>query len=93
MQVLLRLCTVRRTFELPVYPHLASGGTCKPSIYKRDLEHLRLNLDPLPQPCLHMWDMMPMQPVSHTIQEGIRLLLGTAANAVSGWGSVFGQFW
>ena len=92
-QVLLRLRTARRTFESPMYPHLASGGTRKPSIYERDLEHPRLNPDPLPQPCPHVWDATPMRPVSHAIQEGVGLLLGTAANAVSGRGSVFGRFW
>ena len=96
-QVLLRLRTARRAFEQqqqqPMSPHLSSDGTHKPSIYERDLEQPRLNPDPLPQPCPHVWDATPMRPVSHAIQEGVGLLLGTAANAVSGRGSVFGRFW
>jgi sorting nexin-9/18/33 len=91
--VLLRLRTARRTFEPPMYPHLASGGSRQPSIYERELEQPRLNPDPLPQPCAHVFDATPMGPVSHAIQEGVGLLLGTAANAVTGRGSVFGRFW
>ena len=94
LQVLLRLRTARRTFEPPIYPRLSSGGTRQPSIYERDLEHPRLNPDPLPQPCPHVWDgTTPMRPVSQAIQEGVGLLLGSAANAVTGRGSVFGRFW
>jgi sorting nexin-9/18/33 len=92
-QVLLRLRTARRTFEPPIYTRLSSGGTRQPSIYERDLDHPRLNPDPLPQPCPHVWDATPMRPVSHAIQEGVGLLLGGAANAVTGRGSVFGRFW
>ncbi|KAI0294422.1 hypothetical protein BC826DRAFT_1012266 [Russula brevipes] len=93
-QVLLRLRTARRTFEPPAYPHLASGGSRQPSIYERELEQPRLNPDPLPQPCPHVFDATPIGPVSHAIQEGVGLLLGTAANAVTGGrGSVFGRFW
>ncbi len=65
----------------------------QPSIYERDLDHPRLNPDPLPQPCPHVWDATPMSPVSHAIQEGVGMLLGSAANAVTGRGSVFGRFW
>jgi hypothetical protein len=94
LQVLLRLRTARRTFEPPIYPRLSSGGTRQPSIYERDLEHPRLTPDPLPQPCPHVWDgTTPMRPVSQAIQEGVGLLLGSAANAVTGRGSVFGRFW
>ena len=93
-QVLLRLRTARRTFEPPIYPRLSSGGPRQPSIYERDLDHPRLNPDPLPQPCPHVWDgTTPMRPVSQAIQEGVGLLLGSAANAVTGRGSVFGRFW
>ncbi|KAI0002165.1 hypothetical protein BJV74DRAFT_817412 [Russula compacta] len=93
-QVLHRLRTARRTFEPPIYPHLASGGTRQPSIYERDLEQPRLNPDPLPQPCPHAFDATSMRPVSHAIQEGVGLLLGSAANVVTGRGSsMFGRFW
>jgi len=92
-QVLLRLRTARRTFEPPIYSRLASGGSRQPSIYERELEHPRLNPDPLPQPCPHVLDATPMTPVSNAIQEGVGLLLGTAANAVTGRGSMFGRFW
>jgi sorting nexin-9/18/33 len=92
-QVLLRLRTARRTFDPPTYPQLASDGPRKPSIYERDLEQPCLNPEPLPQPCPHVFDAMPMRPVSLAIQEGVGLLLGTAANAVSGRSSVFGRFW
>jgi sorting nexin-9/18/33 len=95
-QILLRLRTARRAFEQQqqsISPHPASDGTHKPSIYERDLEQPRLTPDPLPQPCPHVWDATPMRPVSYAIQEGVGLLLGTAANAVSGRGSVFGRFW
>jgi sorting nexin-9/18/33 len=92
-QVLLRLRTARRTFDPPIYPGLLSGGTRQPSMYERDLDHPRLNPDPLPQPCQHVLDATPMSPVSHAIQEGVGLLLGSAANAVTGRGSVFGRFW
>ncbi|KAH9956493.1 hypothetical protein BC827DRAFT_1230696 [Russula dissimulans] len=91
-QVLLRLRTARRTFEPPIYSRLASGGPRQPSIYERELEHPRLNPDPLPQPCPHVLDATPMTPVS-TIQEGVGLLFGSAANAVTGRGSMFGRFW
>ena len=94
LQVLLRLRTARRTFEPPIYPRLSSGGPRQPSMYERDLDHPRLNPDPLPQPCPHVWDgTTPMRPVSQAIQEGVGLLLGSAANAVTGRGSVFGRFW
>ncbi|KAI0251172.1 hypothetical protein BJV78DRAFT_1282682 [Lactifluus subvellereus] len=91
-QVLNRLRTARRTFEPPIYPRLTSA-TRQPSIYERDLERPRLNPDPLPQPCPHVFDATPMRPVSHAIQEGVGLLLGGAASAVTGRGSVFGRLW
>ncbi|KAI9508532.1 hypothetical protein F5148DRAFT_1195231 [Russula earlei] len=92
-QVLFRLRKARRTFEPQRYSHLASGGPRQPSIYERDLERPRLNPEPLPQPCPHVFDSTPMWPVSHAIQEGVGLLLGGAANAVTGRGSMFGRFW
>jgi hypothetical protein len=97
VQVLHRLRTARRTFEPPIYPRLSSSSTRQPpSIYERDLDNPRLNPDPLPQPCPHVWDATPMSPVSHAIQEGVGMLLGSAANAVTGRGSVgsvLGRFW
>ncbi|KAI9441676.1 hypothetical protein H4582DRAFT_1934194 [Lactarius indigo] len=65
----------------------------QPSIYERDLERPRLDPDPLPQPCPHVFDSAPMRPVSHAIQEGVGLLLGSATNVVTGRGSMFGKFW
>ena len=91
-QVLNRLRTARRTFEPPIYPRLVSASR-QPSIYERDLERPRLNPDPLPQPCPHVFDSTPMRPVSHAIQEGVGLLLGSATNVVTGRGSMFGKFW
>jgi sorting nexin-9/18/33 len=91
-QVLNRLRTARRTFEPPIYPNLTSD-TRQQSIYERDLEHPRLNPDPLPQPCPHVFDATSMRPVSHAIQEGVGLLLGSAAGAVTGRGSILGKFW
>lgn len=93
IQVLQRLRTARRTFEPPIYTRLSSSGTRQPSIYERELDHPRLTPDPLPQPYPHVWDATPMSPVSHVIQEGVGMLLGSAANAVTGRGSVFGRFW
>ncbi|KAF8270474.1 hypothetical protein EI94DRAFT_1777873 [Lactarius quietus] len=90
-QVLNRLRTARRTFEPPIYPRLVSAR--QPSIYERELERPRLNPDPLPQPCPHVFDSTPMRPVSHAIQEGVGLLLGSATNVVTGRGSMFGKFW
>jgi len=91
-QVLNRLRTARRTFEPPIYPRLVSASR-QPSIYERDLERPRLNPDPLPQPCPHVFDSTPMRPVSHAIQEGVGLLLGSATNVVTGRSSMFGKFW
>jgi hypothetical protein len=91
-QVLNRLRTARRTFEPPIYPRLVSTSR-QPSIYERELERPRLNPDPLPQPCPHVFDSTPMRPVSHAIQEGVGLLLGSATSAVTGRGSMFGKFW
>ncbi|KAH8994475.1 hypothetical protein EDB92DRAFT_1849434 [Lactarius akahatsu] len=91
-QVLNRLRTARRTFEPPIYPRLVSTAR-QPSIYERDLERPRLDPDPLPQPCPHVFDSAPMRPVSHAIQEGVGLLLGSATNAITGRGSMFGKFW
>ncbi|KAI0302386.1 hypothetical protein B0F90DRAFT_1627635 [Multifurca ochricompacta] len=91
-QVLNRLRVARRTFEPPIYPRLASGSR-QPSIYERELECPRLNPDPLPQPCPHVFDSTSMRPVSHAIQEGVGLLLGSATNAITSRGSVFGRFW
>ncbi|KAH9174915.1 hypothetical protein EDB89DRAFT_421059 [Lactarius sanguifluus] len=91
-QVLNRLRTARRTFEPPIYPRLVSTSR-QPSIYERDLERPRLDPDPLPQPCPHVFDSAPMRPVSHAIQEGVGLLLGSATNAVTGRSSMFGKFW
>ena len=91
-QVLNRLRTARRTFEPPTYPGLVSDPR-QPSIYERDLEHPRLNPDPLPQPCPHVFDSTPMRPVSHAIQEGVGLLVSSATNVVTGRGSMFGKFW
>jgi sorting nexin-9/18/33 len=34
-----------------------------------------------------------MTPVSQVIQDGVGMLLGGAANAVTGRGSVLGRFW
>ena len=91
-QVLNRIRTARRTFEPPTYPGLVSDPR-QPSIYERDLEHPRLNPDPLPQPCPHVFDSTPMRPVSHAIQEGVGLLVSSATNVVTGRGSMFGKFW
>lgn len=91
-QVLNRLRTARRTFEPPIYPRLVSDSR-QPSIYERDLERPRLNPDPLPQPCPHVFDSTPMRPVSHAIQEGVGLLVSSATNVVTGRGSMFGKFW
>ncbi|KAI0045016.1 hypothetical protein FA95DRAFT_1561581 [Auriscalpium vulgare] len=91
-QVLIRLRTARRTFEPPIYPHLSTGAR-QPSIYERELERPRLVPDPLPQPCPHVFDSTPMRPVSHAIQEGVGMLLGSATNAVAGRASVFSKFW
>ena len=93
VQVLQRLRTARRTFEPPIYPRLSSSGTRQPSIYERDLDHPRLNPDPLPQPCPHVWDGTSMSPVSQAIQDGVGMLLGSAANVVTGRGTVLGRFW
>jgi sorting nexin-9/18/33 len=86
-QILTRLRTARRTFDAPIYDHLASGAR-QPSIYERELERPRLDLEQLPQPCPHVYDSTPMRPVSHAIQKGMSLFLGGQGRA-----SVFGPFW
>ncbi|KAI0322923.1 hypothetical protein OF83DRAFT_1048316 [Amylostereum chailletii] len=88
-QILTRLRTARRTFEPPVYPALSTGAR-QPSIYERELAHPRTEADPLPQPCPHVFDSAPMRPVSHAIQEGVNMLLGSGTG---GRASVFGRFW
>ncbi|KAH9058154.1 hypothetical protein EDB87DRAFT_1627826 [Lactarius vividus] len=57
-----------------IYLYLVSTSR-QPSIYKGDLEHPCLDPDLLPQPCSHIFASASMQPVSHTIQEGVRLLV------------------
>lgn len=87
-QVLTRLRTARSTFDAPVYDQLGVGQR-QPSIYERELEAPRLEPEPLPQPCPHVYDSAPMRPVSHAIQKGVSLLLGNGP----GRSSVFGPFW
>ena len=87
-QVLARLRTARGTFDEPAYEQLAVGAR-QPSIYERELEAPRLEPEPLPQPCPHVYDSTPMRPVSHAIQKGVSLLLGSGP----GRSSVFGPFW
>ncbi|VDC02799.1 unnamed protein product [Peniophora sp. CBMAI 1063] len=87
-QVLVRLRTARSTFEEPTYDQLGVGAR-QPSIYERELEAPRLEPEPLPQPCPHVYDSTPMRPVSHAIQKGVSLLLGNGP----GRASVFGPFW
>lgn len=87
-QVLMRLRTARRTLDAPVYDRLSTGAR-QPSIYERELERPRLEPDPLPQPCPHVYDSSPMRPVSHAIQKGMSLLVSSK----TGRASVFGAFW
>ncbi|KAI0035450.1 hypothetical protein K488DRAFT_43230 [Vararia minispora EC-137] len=87
-QVLSRLRAARRTFDPPTYDYLSKGAR-QPSIYERELEKPRLDPEPLPQPCPHVYDSTPMRPVSHAIQKGVSLFLGSGVGRTS----VFGQFW
>lgn len=87
LQVLGRLKSARRNFDPPQFNELGNSP-CQPSIYERELEAPRLNANPLPQPCPHVFDSAPMRPVSVAIQEGVGLLLGPSSR-----GSVFGKFW
>jgi len=86
-QVLNRLRTARQGFDPPRFDELENSAR-QPSIYERDLENPRLTVNPLPQPCPHVFDSAPMRPVSVAIQEGVGMFLGP-----SGRGSVFGKFW
>lgn len=86
-QVLTRLRNARRAFDPPVFDQLGDSPR-QPSIYERELDNPRLNSQPLPQPCPHVFDSAPMRPVSVAIQEGVGMLLGSP-----GRGSVFGKFW
>ncbi|KAI0363165.1 PX-domain-containing protein [Pilatotrama ljubarskyi] len=89
-QILTRLRTARKGFDPPQYDELAQSPR-QPSIYERELEHPRLNPQPLSQPCPHVFDSAPMRPVSVAIQEGVGMLLGGVASPARG--SVFGKFW
>ncbi|KZV66474.1 hypothetical protein PENSPDRAFT_701163 [Peniophora sp. CONT] len=87
-QVLARLRTARGTFDEPMYDQLGVGAR-QPSIYERELEAPRLEPEQLPQPTPHVYDSAPMRPVSHAIQKGVNMLLGSGP----GRSSVFGPFW
>jgi len=86
-QILTRLYVARSAFDSPAYDELANSP-CKPSIYERELENLRLTVQPLPQPCPHVFDSTPMRPVSVAVQEGVGFFLGSDSR-----GSVFSKLW
>lgn len=86
-QLLVRLKAVRATFNSPAYDTL-SDSPRQQSMYERELEHPRLNPQPITHPCPHIFDSAPMRPVSAAIQGGVGMLLGSPTRA-----SVFGKFW
>ncbi|KAG6850131.1 hypothetical protein H0H93_000753 [Arthromyces matolae] len=86
-QILNKLYAARANFDEPAFSALADSPR-QSSIYERELENPRLNAQPLPQPCPHVFDSAPMRPVSVAIQEGMGMLLGPSAR-----GSVFAKFW
>ncbi|TFY81957.1 hypothetical protein EWM64_g2053 [Hericium alpestre] len=82
-QVLSRLRSARSTFDNPVYSQLSNTAR-HPSMYERELDNPRLDPDPLPQPCPHVFDSTPMRPVSQAIQEGVNMLLGGSTSGITG---------
>ncbi|KAF8524273.1 PX-domain-containing protein [Hysterangium stoloniferum] len=92
-QVVSRLRAARATFNDPQYGALASTPR-QPSIYERELANPRLAAAPLPLPCPHVFDSVPMRPVSVAIG-GMSVLLGGGRGSVVGTSrtSVLGKFW
>jgi len=90
----MRLKNTRSAYEGQQYSELASSPRL-PSIYERDLtdpgssNNPHLFPQPLPQPCPHVYDSVPMRPVSVAIQEGVGIFLGDG----SGKNRVFSKFW
>ncbi|KIJ61647.1 hypothetical protein HYDPIDRAFT_31245, partial [Hydnomerulius pinastri MD-312] len=71
-QILVRLKTARRAFDGPQFDELARSPR-RPSRFEKDLERPLGpgDVEPLPQPCPHVYDSAPMRPVSVAIQGGV----------------------
>lgn len=89
-QVLLRLKTARRVFDPPYFNELGRSPR-RPSRFEKDLERMVNDVEPLPQPCPHVYDSAPMRPVSVAIQGGVGMLLGSSTSG--GRTSVLSRLW
>lgn len=89
-QMLTRLRAARRMFDPPHLDELGRSQR-RPSRFEKDLDKLVNEVEPLPQPCPHVYDSAPMRPVSMAIQGGMGLLLGSSSSG--GRSSVLSRLW
>ncbi|KAG6377444.1 hypothetical protein JVT61DRAFT_15249 [Boletus reticuloceps] len=89
-QMLTRLKAARRTLDPPHLDELGRSPR-RPSRFEKDLDRSVNDIEPLPQPCPHVYDSAPMRPVSMAIQGGMGLLLGSSSSG--GRTSVLGRLW
>ena len=89
-QILVRLKTARRTLDPPHLDELGQSPK-RPSRFEKDLDRSVNEVEPLPQPCPHVYDSAPMRPVSMAIQGGMGLLLGSSSFGRRA--SVLGRLW
>ncbi|KAF9234262.1 hypothetical protein BU15DRAFT_90042 [Melanogaster broomeanus] len=93
-QLLTRLETARRALD-PAKSDELGRSPRRPSRFEKDLDRLVDEVEPLPQPCPHVYDSAPMRPVSMAIQGGVGILLGGSSSAgrTLGRTSVLSRLW
>ncbi|KAH0826616.1 hypothetical protein J3R83DRAFT_4980 [Lanmaoa asiatica] len=89
-QMLTRLKVARRNLD-PQHLDELGRSPRRPSRFEKDLERSVNDVEPLPQPCPHVYDSAPMRPVSMAIQGGMGLLLGGSSSG--GRTSVLSRLW
>lgn len=89
-QIVTRLKTARRTLD-PLHLDELGRSPRRPSQFEKDLDKSANDVEPLPQPCPHVYDSAPMRPVSMAIQGGMGLLLGGSSSG--GKTTVLSRLW
>ncbi|KAF9225836.1 hypothetical protein BS17DRAFT_794683 [Gyrodon lividus] len=89
-QILTRLKTARKAFD-PLHSDELGRSPRRPSRFEKDLDRLVNDVEPLPQPCPHVYDSAPMRPVSVAIQGGVGMLMRSSSSA--GRTSVLSRLW
>ncbi|KIJ09769.1 hypothetical protein PAXINDRAFT_172368 [Paxillus involutus ATCC 200175] len=89
-QILTRLNTARQALDPPHFDELGRAPR-RPSRFEKDLDRPVNDVEPLPQPCPHVYDSAPMRPVNVAIQGGVGMLLGSPSSV--GRTSVLSRLW